>query len=37
MHGTYLVYANYFGGESNNVITTVTVMIIGHENTAKEK
>jgi uncharacterized protein YfaP (DUF2135 family) len=37
MHGTYLVYANYFGGQSDKVITTVTVTIISHENTPSEK
>jgi uncharacterized protein YfaP (DUF2135 family) len=37
MHGTYLVYANYFGGESEKVITTVTVTIISNENTPSEK
>lgn len=36
-HGTYLVYANYFGGESSKVITTVTVTIISNENTPNEK
>ncbi len=37
IHGTYLVYANYYGGESEKVITTCTVTIISHENTPNEK
>ena len=37
MHGTYLIYANYFGGESASVITTVNVTIISNENTPNEK
>ncbi len=37
LHGTYLVYANYYGGESSKVITTVTVTVISNENTPNEK
>lgn len=37
VHGTYLIYANYYGGESSKVITTVTVTIISNENTPNEK
>ncbi|AXI04222.1 YfaP family protein [Aquirhabdus parva] len=37
VHGTYLIYANYYGGESSKVITTVTVTVITNENTPNEK
>jgi uncharacterized protein YfaP (DUF2135 family) len=37
IHGTYLVYANYYGGASEKVITTCTVTIITDENTPNEK
>ncbi len=37
IHGTYLVYANYYGGASSKVITTVTVTVISNENTPNEK
>lgn len=37
MHGTYMVYANYYGGESSKIITTVTVTVISNENTPNEK
>jgi len=36
-HGTYLIYANYYGGESDKVITTCTATIITNENTPNEK
>ncbi len=36
-HGTYLIYANYYGGESDKVITTCTATIITDENTPNEK
>ncbi len=35
--GTYLVYANYYGGQSTNDLTEATVTIMQHENTLKEK
>lgn len=35
--GTYLVYANYYGGESGKDITEATVTIIQHENSLREK
>ena len=35
--GSYLVYANYYGGESGQAITDATVTIVQHENTLKEK
>lgn len=35
--GTYLVYANYYGGESEQAITEADVTVVQHENTLKEK
>ena len=36
-NGTYLVYLNYYGGESDQVITTATLTIISNEGRANEK
>lgn len=35
--GTYLVYANYYGGESEAAVTEAEVTVIQHENTLREK
>lgn len=36
-NGTYLVYLNYYGGDSDSVITTATMTIISNEGRANEK
>ena len=36
-NGTYLVYLNYYGGESDKVMTTATLTVISNEDRANEK
>lgn len=36
-NGTYLVYLNYYGGQSDQVITTATITVISNEGRANEK
>ena len=36
-NGTYLVYLNYYGGESDKVMTTATLTVISNEGRANEK